>query len=110
VPFGLGANELGPLRLRLFWVGEAGGGAVAAAEVVVAVVVVVVVVVGLLVALLPQAAVSPPIAMSDRAGKTSYVTSETARGHDFVLSTSQCGRSAGWMKSKNGRNRSSWLV
>ena len=107
----MGANELGPLGLRLFWVGEAGGGAVAAGEVVVVVVVVVMVVVaGLLVALLAQAAVSPPIAMSDRAGKTSYVTSETARGHDFVLSTSQCGRSAGWMKSKNGRNRSSWLV
>jgi hypothetical protein len=65
VSFGLGANELGPLGLRLFWVGEAGGGAVAAGEVVVVVVVVVMVVVaGLLVALLPQAAVSPPIAMS----------------------------------------------
>jgi hypothetical protein len=66
--FGLGANELGPLGLRFFWVGAAGGGAVAAAEVVVAIVVVVVVVVvavvGVLVALLPQPAVSPPIAMS----------------------------------------------
>ena len=61
----MGANELGSLGFRLFWVG-ATGGAVAAAEVVGAIVVAVVVVavVGLLVALLPQAAVSPPIAMS----------------------------------------------
>ena len=67
VSFGLGANKLGPVGFRLFWVGATGGGAVAAAEVVVAIVVVVVVVVavvGLLVALLPQAVVSPPIAIS----------------------------------------------
>jgi hypothetical protein len=64
---GLGANELGPLGFRFFWVGAAGGGAVAAAEVVVAIVVVavaVVVMVGLLVASLPQATLSPPITMS----------------------------------------------
>jgi hypothetical protein len=69
VSFGLGANKLGPVGFRLFWVGATGGGgAVAAAEVVGAIVVVVVVVVvavvGLLVALSPQAAVSPPIAIS----------------------------------------------
>jgi hypothetical protein len=34
VSFGLGANELGPEGLRLFWVGATAGGAVAAAEVV----------------------------------------------------------------------------
>jgi hypothetical protein len=67
VSFGLGANKLGPVGFRLFWVGAIGGGAVAAAELVGAIVVVVVVVVavvGLLVALSPQAAVSPPIAIS----------------------------------------------
>jgi hypothetical protein len=67
VSFGLGANKLGPVGFRLFWVGATGGGAVAAAELVGAIVVVVVVVVavvGLLVALSPQAAVSPPIAIS----------------------------------------------
>jgi hypothetical protein len=68
VSFGLGANELGPVGFSLFWVGATGGGAGAAAEVVGAIMVVVVVVVaavvGLLVALLPHAAVSPPIAMS----------------------------------------------
>lgn len=63
VSFGLGAKELGPVGFRLFLVGATGGGAVAAAEVVGTIVVVVVVaVVGLLVALLPQAAVNPPIA------------------------------------------------
>ena len=66
VSFGLGANKLGPVGFRLFWVGATGGGAVAAAELVGAIVVVVVVVVavvGLLVALSPQAAESPPIAI-----------------------------------------------
>ena len=62
VSFGLGAKELGPVGFRLFLVGVLGGGAVAAAEVVGAIVVVVVAVVRLLVALLPQAAVNPPIA------------------------------------------------
>ena len=62
--FGLGANKLGPVGFRLFWVGATGGGgAVAAAELVGAIVVVVVAVVGLLVALSPQAAESPPIAI-----------------------------------------------
>jgi hypothetical protein len=70
---GFGANELGPLGFRFFWVGDAGGGdagrgdagggTVAGAEVVVVAVVVVVVVVGLFVPLLPHAAVSPPVAM-----------------------------------------------
>jgi hypothetical protein len=67
VSFGLGANELAAVGFRLFWVGATDGGAVAAGEVVGAIVVVVVVVVavvGLLVALSPQAAVSPPIAMT----------------------------------------------
>ena len=62
----MGANKLGPVGFRLFWVGATGGGAVAAAELVGAIVVVVVVVVavvGLLVALSPQAAESPPIAI-----------------------------------------------
>ena len=67
VSFGLGANKLGPVGFRLFWVGATGGGAVAAAElvgaIVVVVVVVVVAVVGLLVALSLQAAESPPIAI-----------------------------------------------
>jgi len=64
VSFGLGANKLGPVGFRLFWVGATGGGgAVAAAELVGAIVVVVVAVVGLLVALSPQAAESPPIAI-----------------------------------------------
>ena len=61
----MGANKLGPVGFRLFWVGATGGGgAVAAAELVGAIVVVVVAVVGLLVALSPQAAESPPIAIS----------------------------------------------
>ena len=60
----MGANKLGPVGFRLFWVGATGGGgAVAAAELVGAIVVVVVAVVGLLVALSPQAAESPPIAI-----------------------------------------------
>ena len=64
VSFGLGANKLGQVGFRLFWVGATGGGgAVAAAELVGAIVVVVVAVVGLLVALSPQAAESPPIAI-----------------------------------------------
>ena len=57
-----GVNESGLFGFRLFSIGATGGGAVAATVVVVAVVVIAV---GpFLVASLPQAAVSPPSAMS----------------------------------------------